>query len=399
MRGMANTAMSAGNEPGWWRTVLGEYPTGVAIVTSLAEDGQPVGMVVGSFSAVSQDPPMIGFMPANNSSTFPEIARHGRLVVNVLGANHEALCRAFAQRQPDRFGEGRWVKTAGGLPRLSDALAWFEAGVVAQHPAGDHTIVVAAVDDFGVGGTNAGLPLLYLRGGYGSFTVPSLSFDVQGFTSQLRLVEAIRDAVITFAEDLNVECVTCGLAGDSVVVLNAMNLRGGFDRSTRPVGSSFLFAAPMAPTFAAWASDEVQTTWLENARHLFGGIDRPVLQALLERTRSRGFGVWRGATLAEEFDHVRAAHADGRSEPAALWAAVAKTLDEPDGSPLPDDATAAQVPVFGPDGNVQMVVVVSKFEGAVSRHGTEELHRRLLLLRDDLATIAARESAPDRAGR
>lgn len=390
MSGTSGSATSAENELGWWRTVLGEYPTGVAVVSSRADDGQPIGMVIGSFSAVSEDPPLIGFMPANNSSTYPAIAGNGRLIINVLGAHHEALCRAFAQKRPDRFTQGTWVETSGGLPRLSDALAWFEASIIDQHPAGDHTIVVAEVDDFGVGGTNAGLPLLYLRGGYGSFTVPSLTFDVQGFTQQLKLVDSVRDAVIEFAEKLDVECVTCGLAGDSIVVLNAMNLRGGFDRSTQPVGSSFPFAAPMAPTFVAWASPDVEAAWLESARHIFGGIDRPVLRSLLERTRQRGFGVWRGPVLADEFDRVRAANAERRSPSASLWAAVARAIDEPEGALLPEDATAVQLPVFGPGGSVEIVVVVSKFEGAVAEHGPKELHRRLLRLRDELSAVAGR---------
>lgn len=390
MSGTPHSSAAAGAELGWWRTVLGEYPTGVAVVTSCTTDGQPLGMVIGSFSAVSEDPPLISFMPANGSSTYPAIAENGRLIVNVLGANHEPLCRAFAQRRPDRFARGTWLETSGGLPRLSDALAWFEASIIDQHPAGDHTIVVAEVHDFGVGGSNAGLPLLYLRGGYGSFTVPSLTYDVHGYTQQLRLVDSIRDTVIEFAEKLDVECVICGLAADSIVVLNAMNLRGGFDRSTRPVGSSFPFAAPMAPTFVAWASPDVETAWLESARHMFGGIDRPVLQSLLERTRQRGFGVWRGPALAEEFDRVRATQPKSRSTAASLWALLAQAMDESDDTLLPEDTTAVQIPVFGPDGSVEIVVVVSKFEDVVAEIGTAELHRNLLWLRAELAAIASR---------
>lgn len=390
-RETTGSAGTSENEPGWWRTVLGEYPTGVTLISSRAATGEPVGMVVGSFSAVSEDPPLISFMPSNNSSTFAAIANHGRLVVNVLGASHEALCRSFSRKTPDRFTHGSWVDTPEGLPRLTDALAWFDATIVDQHPAGDHTIVVASINGFGVGGSNAGLPLLYLRGGYGSFTVPSLQFDVQGFTHQLKLVDSVRDVVVEFAEQLDVECVICGLAGDSIVVLNAMNLHGGFDRSTRPVGSSFPFAAPMAPTFVAWAPPEVETTWLENARHLLGSVDRPVLRSLLERTRKRGFGIWRGSELAEEFDRVCAEQARQRSTPSALWAAVARAIGDTGDSGLPDDATAVQLPIFGPTGTVDVVLVVSKFESAVAEHGTEAFHQRLLQLRDELTAASKRE--------
>ena len=35
-----------------FRETLGHYPTGVAVVTAIAEDGRPAGMVVGSFTSV-----------------------------------------------------------------------------------------------------------------------------------------------------------------------------------------------------------------------------------------------------------------------------------------------------------------------------------------------------------
>lgn len=48
-------------DPGLLRETLGQYPTGVAVVTAVAEDGSPVGMVVGTFSSVSMSPPLIAF--------------------------------------------------------------------------------------------------------------------------------------------------------------------------------------------------------------------------------------------------------------------------------------------------------------------------------------------------
>lgn len=36
-----------------FRAVLGNYPTGVAVVTGLDASGEPLGMVVGTFTSVS----------------------------------------------------------------------------------------------------------------------------------------------------------------------------------------------------------------------------------------------------------------------------------------------------------------------------------------------------------
>lgn len=52
--------MSAANDkaidPALFRETLGHYSTGVAVVTAVTDDGDPVGMVVGTFSSVSLTP-------------------------------------------------------------------------------------------------------------------------------------------------------------------------------------------------------------------------------------------------------------------------------------------------------------------------------------------------------
>ena len=65
--------MSKAIDPALFRETLGHYPTGVAVVTAVAEDGQPVGMVVGTFSSVSLDPPLIAFFPASSSKSFEQL--------------------------------------------------------------------------------------------------------------------------------------------------------------------------------------------------------------------------------------------------------------------------------------------------------------------------------------
>ena len=111
----------------WWRAVLGEYPTGVTAITSTGSDGEPIGMVVGTFTAVSEHPPLIGFLPANDSRTFAEIRRNGTFCANVLGYTHETLCRRFASRSEDRFASTQWETSELGNPRLADAVAWGRA--------------------------------------------------------------------------------------------------------------------------------------------------------------------------------------------------------------------------------------------------------------------------------
>ncbi|WP_336621013.1 MULTISPECIES: flavin reductase family protein [unclassified Sinorhizobium] len=44
-----------------FRETLSHYPTGVAVITAETEGDGPVGMVVGSFTAVSLRPPLVAF--------------------------------------------------------------------------------------------------------------------------------------------------------------------------------------------------------------------------------------------------------------------------------------------------------------------------------------------------
>ena len=71
-------------DPSWFRQVLGEHPTGVSVVTGIDPDGNPAGLVVGSFSSVSLDPPLVSFFTGKSSTSWPKIKPSRHFCVNVL---------------------------------------------------------------------------------------------------------------------------------------------------------------------------------------------------------------------------------------------------------------------------------------------------------------------------
>jgi 3-hydroxy-9,10-secoandrosta-1,3,5(10)-triene-9,17-dione monooxygenase reductase component len=85
-----------------FRRVLGQVPTGVALITATTPTG-PAGMAVNSFTSVSLDPPLVSFCAALTSSTWPRIQAAGAFSVNVLGEHHAEVSRRFAQKGADRF--------------------------------------------------------------------------------------------------------------------------------------------------------------------------------------------------------------------------------------------------------------------------------------------------------
>ncbi|MFD7877866.1 flavin reductase family protein [Streptomyces sp. NPDC059766] len=150
-----------------FRRVLGNFATGVTVITAPAADGSPAGFACQSFSSLSLDPPLVAFMVGRASTTWPRIARAGVFCVNVLDESQGELCRAFAVSGADKFaGVAHEPAPVSGAPRLAGALAWIDCTVHAVHTGGDHLIVVGRVDALGTGEASGegGGPLLFHRG-------------------------------------------------------------------------------------------------------------------------------------------------------------------------------------------------------------------------------------------
>jgi flavin reductase (DIM6/NTAB) family NADH-FMN oxidoreductase RutF len=137
------------------RAAYGSFATGVAFVTAMV-DGAPLGMIVSTFTAVSLDPPLVSFCPARDSFTWRRMRQAGGFSVNVLRAWHGDFARRAAQPEADRFAEP-----------LIDPLAVIACDLEAEHPAGDHTIVVGRVRALHV--SSPSRPLVYFAGGFGAF--------------------------------------------------------------------------------------------------------------------------------------------------------------------------------------------------------------------------------------
>ncbi|MGI5258455.1 flavin reductase family protein [Streptomyces angustmyceticus] len=155
-------------DPAEFRAVLGHFASGVTVITSPGEPG-PAGFACQSFASLSLDPPLVAFMVARTSTTWPQIARAGVFCVNVLGAGQGELCRGFAVSGGDKFaGVDHTPAPATGSPRLAGAPAWIDCTIQAVHTGGDHLIVVGRVEALGTDPSAAADgPLLFHRGSFG----------------------------------------------------------------------------------------------------------------------------------------------------------------------------------------------------------------------------------------
>ncbi|WP_431789437.1 flavin reductase family protein [Streptomyces sp. G9] len=151
--------------PAEFRRVLGHFASGITVVTARDADG-PTGFACQSFASLSLDPPLVTFMIARTSTTWPRIARAGAFCVNILGAEQGALCRGFAVSGADKFaGVAYGDAPATGSPLLDSVPAWIDCRIHAVHTGGDHLIVVGRVE--ALGAEEEGEPLLFHRGAFG----------------------------------------------------------------------------------------------------------------------------------------------------------------------------------------------------------------------------------------
>ncbi len=270
-------------DPALFRETLGHYPTGVVVVTATDDGGEPAGMVVGSFSSVSLDPPLIAFFPSTSSFSFARLRRAPAFSVNVLASDQEPLCRQLAGGGADKFDGVRWRPGPLGSPVLDGAVSWIECTYADVREAGDHYVVLGRVHSMAV--ERSTLPLLFFQGGYGRFAPGSfVATPDPELIAAAQLAQSIRPELEALSQELSVNCSVVARVGwDAVQVLaaNRSPVAEPFPLGHRqplipPFGAVFLAAAP---------ADEVDA-WFRRA-----GVDSAVGPAHLERVRERGYSL------------------------------------------------------------------------------------------------------------
>jgi flavin reductase (DIM6/NTAB) family NADH-FMN oxidoreductase RutF len=150
--------------PDQFRAVLGRFASGVTILTARNAKGEDHGMTASAFCSVSLEPPLVLACVERTTEMFGILRIDGYFGVSILSEEQEALSRRFAELPAGRFDGIGYSRGDSGVLLLADAIAHLECRCVARHTAGDHDIVVGAVETALVG--DAGRPLLYYRGGY-----------------------------------------------------------------------------------------------------------------------------------------------------------------------------------------------------------------------------------------
>lgn len=129
-----------------FRAALGQFATGVTVITTRLEDGSFVGLTASSFNSVSLDPPLVLWSLAQGARSLPVFQGNSHYVINVLSADQAELAERFATRVKNRFEGVEFDLSHTGLPILRGAAAWFECHNRSRYPEGDHIIFVGEVE-------------------------------------------------------------------------------------------------------------------------------------------------------------------------------------------------------------------------------------------------------------
>lgn len=150
-----------------YRSVMRHLPTGVAAISATDPvTGGQHGMIVGTFAALSMDPPLVTFSVTHTSSSWPKIAAADRFGISLLAEGQQQVCRALSAKGKDKFATIDWSESDWGTPHIRGSLAWFDCQTEQVVLAGDHLIIIASV----LGMTSGeGMPLIFHGGRFGSF--------------------------------------------------------------------------------------------------------------------------------------------------------------------------------------------------------------------------------------
>ncbi|MBQ0807248.1 MAG: flavin reductase family protein [Porticoccus sp.] len=136
------------NEVRALRNAMGNFATGITVVTAVDEQGEPQGMTANSFSSVSLEPALISWCVGQESRLFELFQHTNHFAVNILHSGQQSISQLFSGPEEDKFDRISWYPGMNGVPLLNDCASVFQCEIEHRYPGGDHTILVGRVLDF-----------------------------------------------------------------------------------------------------------------------------------------------------------------------------------------------------------------------------------------------------------
>lgn len=149
--------------PELYKNIMGQFPTGVTVITAYNDLGDVVGFTASAFSALSMDPALVLVCPSYTSDSYPVIRDTQKFAIHILADDQQGVAYQFAKKGIDKSKGLNIKQSKHGVPVIEGALAVLECTLWNDYPGGDHAILVGQVVNAELANTEQTHPLLYCR--------------------------------------------------------------------------------------------------------------------------------------------------------------------------------------------------------------------------------------------
>ena len=155
----------AGVDADGLRLAMGQFATGVTVITTRDPSGRPFGSTANAVTSVSLRPPLVLACLRQESETLAALFERRRFAINVLHSSQAELSDRFANRASADTWDSVAHRSAEGIPLLDGAIATLECELHDVADGGDHAVVVGHVVALEHTEPDAD-PLLFYAGSY-----------------------------------------------------------------------------------------------------------------------------------------------------------------------------------------------------------------------------------------
>jgi flavin reductase (DIM6/NTAB) family NADH-FMN oxidoreductase RutF len=145
------------------RNAMGQFASGVTVVTALDAGGTPVGCTVSAFSSLSLDPPLVLVCVDKRRLMHSVLSGASSFAINILSKTQAEIALNFARPTDNKFEVVAHHAAGDGSPLLDGAITHIECRSEQQLEGGDHTIFIGRVMQVRI---SPGEPLLYSQGAF-----------------------------------------------------------------------------------------------------------------------------------------------------------------------------------------------------------------------------------------
>jgi flavin reductase (DIM6/NTAB) family NADH-FMN oxidoreductase RutF/DNA-binding IclR family transcriptional regulator len=327
------------------RNVLGNFVTGVTVITTLTPDGKAHGLTANSFSSVSLDPPLILWSQSLSAPSYPVFRDAERFAISILADDQVDISNRFARGGIEKFEGVRTRPGIGGIPLIEDCVATLECAKVTSYPGGDHVVFIGRVERMD---SAARRPLAF---GGGKYVIPhphdlgtAPSQSMARSIAELHAVRMATQAIVELSDRFD-ETIGLGVWGNKGPTMVR------WEESKRPVSDN-LRTGLVLPLLKS-------ATGLAFAAHLPQAMTLPVLEDEFSADQlPRDAGE---ATLAEMADALAEIRRVGLAR--VVGTSAFTTL-------YGGDINAVSAPVFDRDG--RMILALTTIGGTDTLDATQE---------------------------